>query len=122
MQKHTININVTTDKDHNPEHIDWTASGSANDENPNPTKAFFLSLWDPEKNTALHIDLWTKRFRVDEMNSFIAQTLITMADTYNRATKDNELTNDLKEFAQQFKLKADAKVKAQNEQKQNQKA
>ncbi|MEP6465899.1 MAG: hypothetical protein ABJB05_06320 [Parafilimonas sp.] len=39
---------------------------------------------------------------VDEMADFFYQTLSTMADTYNRATRHQELTDEMKEFAKTF--------------------
>lgn len=105
MEKHSININVLLDKDKMPEHIDWSASGSNQDTNPQ-AKAFMLSLWDGAEKTALRMDLWTKHMMVDEMYDFLFQTLITMADTCQRSTRNEELSNELKEFAYHFKKKA----------------
>jgi len=39
---------------------------------------------------------------VDEMADFYYQTFMTMADTYARATRQTELVNDIKKFAQEF--------------------
>jgi hypothetical protein len=39
---------------------------------------------------------------VDEMADFYYQTLMTMADTFQRATKQTELTDEMKVFAQNF--------------------
>jgi len=33
-----------------------------------------------------------------------------MADTYTRATRDSELSEEMKTFAREFKKKADAKI------------
>lgn len=117
MTKHQIAINVTLDSEQLPEHIDWNATGSTQ-ESPTAAKAFLLSLWDPAEKTALRIDLWTKRMMVDEMNDFFFQSLMTMADTYVRATKNEELGKELEAFARQFKQKADEKM-MQDEQNQN---
>jgi gliding motility-associated protein GldC len=61
-----------------------------------------LAFWDGADKTALRIDLWTKDMMVDEMADFYYQTFMTMAETYFRATKDQQLTNDMKEFAKDF--------------------
>lgn len=106
MNKHNININVSLDNEKMPEHIDWNASGSGND-SPTQAKAFMLSLWDGQEKTAMRIDLWTKRMMVDEMNDFFFQTMMTMADTFNRATRNETLANEFKDFARSFKKKAD---------------
>jgi len=39
---------------------------------------------------------------VDEMADFFYQTFMTMADTYERATRHTELVADLKNFANHF--------------------
>ena len=39
---------------------------------------------------------------VDEMADFFYQTFMTMAETYQRATQDQGLTNDMKQFAKDF--------------------
>ncbi|MFT4062088.1 MAG: gliding motility protein GldC [Edaphocola sp.] len=109
MEKHAININVVLDNERMPEHIDWNASGS-NSENAQPAKGVLLSLWDGKEKTALRIDLWTKKMMVDEMNDFFFQTLMTMADTYTRATRNEDLSEELKTFARDFKKKADLKI------------
>jgi gliding motility-associated protein GldC len=106
MTNHNININVHLDNEHMPEHIEWNASDSA-EANPQQAKAVLLSLWDGSEKTALRIDLWTKKMMVDEMNDFFFQTLMTLADTYNRATRNDELTEEMKNFAKEFKKKAD---------------
>jgi hypothetical protein len=39
---------------------------------------------------------------VDEMADFYYQTLMGMADTFIRATQDQELANEMKDFAKSF--------------------
>lgn len=101
MDQSTITIDVILDRDKTPENILWSASNSTVD-NKQKAKAVMLSLWDGTDKTALRIDLWTKEMMVDEMADFFYQTLMTMADTYNRATKHTELVNDMKNFAKDF--------------------
>lgn len=115
MEKHSININVYLDNEKMPEHIDWNATGSAENE-PQQAKAFIASFWDPKERTALRMDLWTKKMMVDEMNDFFFQTLFTMANTYERATQNKDLANDIKNFAQEFQKKAQEKLMENNEQ------
>lgn len=111
MTNHNIKLNIHLDNENMPEHIDWEASGGTA-EAPSPAKAFLLSIWDPQEKTALKIDLWTKKMMVDEMNDFFFQTLMTMSDTFLRATRNEELSGEMKEFAKNFKKKADAKLMA----------
>ena len=101
MPKSSIVINVELDNGRVPQKIDWSASESTV-ENPQEAKAFLLSLWDGAEKTALRIDLWTGKMMVDEMADFYYQTIMTMADTFDRATKNTELVSDMKNFAKQF--------------------
>jgi len=61
-----------------------------------------LSFWDGAEKTALRIDLWTKDMMVDEMADFFFQTMMTMADTYGRATNDKDAVEEMKKFSQDF--------------------
>ena len=83
------------------ETIKWNASDSTV-ENAQKAKAMMLSFWDGAEKTALRIDLWTKDMMVDEMADFFYQTMMTMADTYGRATNHTEVVGDMKKFAQGF--------------------
>ncbi|GAC1455785.1 MAG: gliding motility protein GldC [Chitinophagaceae bacterium] len=101
MMQSTITIEVELDKDKVPQHISWSASDSTADK-AQKSKAMMLSFWDGADKAALRIDLWTKEMMVDEMADFYYQTMMTMADTFNRATKNAELVNDMKNFAGSF--------------------
>lgn len=87
-----------------PEDISWTASESSFNE-ARKAKAMILSFWDGEDKSALRIDLWTRKMMVDEMADFFFQTMMSMADTYERATRQTELVNEMKRFAQDFHRK-----------------
>ena|SRR5438067_1445545 len=101
MAKSTITINVELDEQKIPSNIEWKATDSTV-EKPQQAKALMLSLWDGADKTALRIDLWTRKMMVDEMADFYYQTLMTMADTLEKATRLTELTNEMKAHAQQF--------------------
>lgn len=101
MSKSTITIDVNMDKDRMPESISWNASDTTVT-NSQKAQAMMLSFWDGGEKTALRIDLWTKEMMVDEMTDFFYQTFMTMADTYDRATKNKEIVNDMKKFAVDF--------------------
>jgi len=95
-----IELNVELDENRVPEKIHWTAQdgGITNEE----AKAMMLSVWDPKKQETLRIDLWTKDMPVDEMKLFFHQTLVTMSDTYLRATQDEKMTATMKDFCDYF--------------------
>src|ERR1700733_10174007 len=104
MTESTININVLLDADKVPQEISWSASGSTA-ESPQKAKAMFVAFWDAVDKSAMRIDLWTKDMMVDEMADFYYQVLATMGDTFQRATKYEALSNDIKIFAQEFHKK-----------------
>jgi len=101
MNRSTITIDVTLDNDRVPESIEWKASDTGA-ENKQKARAMMLSFWDGAEKTALRIDLWTKEMMVDEMVDFFYQTMMTMADTYGRATSDQQQVETLKKFAREF--------------------
>ncbi|MEP7256763.1 MAG: gliding motility protein GldC [Flavitalea sp.] len=97
----TIKIDVSLDDRRMPEKISWTASDSSAD-SARKAKAMILSFWDGADKSALRIDLWTKDMMVDEMTDFMYQTMMSMAESYERATQQPELSNEMKKFAQHF--------------------
>ncbi|MFM2360994.1 MAG: gliding motility protein GldC [Bacteroidota bacterium] len=101
MEKSTITIDVLLDPDKIPQQINWSASASTA-ENAQKAKAMCLAFWDGADKSALRIDLWTKDMMMDEMAEFYYQMLMTMADTFNRSTHQQELTDDMKRFAKNF--------------------
>ncbi|HET6253836.1 MAG TPA: gliding motility protein GldC [Puia sp.] len=101
MATSSISIDVTLDKDRVPEEIRWNATDSSSG-NARKAKAMMLAFWDGADKTALRIDLWTKEMMVDEMADFFYQTFMTMAETYQRATQDQALVSDMKQFARDF--------------------
>ena len=103
----TINVNVTLDENKIPEKLTWTAQdgGISNEE----AKAVMLSVWDSKSQESLRIDLWTKDMPVDEMKLFFHQTLVSMSDTFNRATQDEKMTATMKDFCDYFAEKLELK-------------
>jgi len=101
MNNSNISIDVALDDDKVPQQITCKASASTADE-AQSAKAIMLSLWDGADRTAMRIDLWTREMMIDEMAHFYYQTIMTMADSFNRATKNADLVNDMKTFARDF--------------------
>lgn len=104
MYQSKITIEVNRDENKLVNKIAWNATDSSM-EDEQTAKALMLSFWDNAEKTALRIDLWTKDMMVDEMTDFMYQTMITMADTYERATKYKDLSADMKTFAKQWMQK-----------------
>lgn len=113
MKQSTIQIDVSLDDQKIPQGIAWNTSDSSA-ENTRKAKAFLLSLWDGQEKTALRIDLWTSDMMVDEMEDFFYQTLVTMADTYQRATGYADLSDEIKMFARNLYDKSRARQMKEN--------
>ena len=101
MTKSTITFDVMTDENRVPASIAWSATDT-HAENAQKAKAMMISFWDGAEKAALRIDLWTKDMMVDEMADFFFQTMMTMADTYGRATQYTEQVEEMKKFAHDF--------------------
>jgi gliding motility-associated protein GldC len=101
MAKSSIVIDVDLNDSKIPQSIEWKATDSTL-EKPQKAKAIMLSLWDGAEKAALRIDLWTEKMMVDEMADFYYQTFMTMADTFEKATRQTDLVNDMKGFAKEF--------------------
>ena len=102
MVKHKSNISIKVSLDENkvPEELNWSAEdGGVNNE---PTKAIMLSVWDHNAQEMLKIDLWTKDMPMDHMKKFYYQIYMSMADSFERATTDTEMSQDMKDFARYF--------------------
>lgn len=108
-----IQIQVGLDNDRIPENIEWRATDSSESDRFQQAKAMMIAFWDGGDKTALRIDLWTKQMMVDEMADFFFQTLMTMADTYQRATPYKDQADDLRAFAKDFYKKFEEKQKAE---------
>jgi gliding motility-associated protein GldC len=113
MTESTIQIQVDLDENKMPAAISWSAPDPS-PENTRKAKAFLLSLWDGSDKASLRIDLWTKDMMVDEMEDFFYQTLMGMADTYQRATRHDDVAAGLKNFAKDFYQKSRAQQLKEN--------
>jgi gliding motility-associated protein GldC len=111
-----INIKVNLDDEKMPEQLQWQATDSSQPD-WQQCKAMMLALWDGAERTALRIDLWTRKMMVDEMNDFFFQTFMTMADTYKRATNQEEIAQNIRKFAHDFRKTADDAMAAAEDQK-----
>ncbi len=105
-----INIAVTLDEKLIPEKIMWDATDSSI-AGWKECRAMLLSMWDHKATSGLSIELWTKEMTVEEMNLFFFQTLMTLSDTFERATMNKESAADMKAFAKNFLEKIKAKEK-----------
>ena len=95
-----ITLRVGLDENRIPEKLDWSAEdGGMDNEEAN---AMVLSVWDSKNQESLKIDLWTKDMPVDEMKTFFHQTLVSLSDTFLKATQDEKMTATMKDFCAYF--------------------
>ncbi len=99
-----IHIEVKRNNDLDIEHINWSATEAPSDKHE--AKAMLLAFWDAASRQSLRIDLWTKDMTIHDMNDFFFQTFLSMADTYKRATNNQDLAAEMKHFARAFAEKA----------------
>ncbi len=95
-----INIRVGLNENNLPIAIQWSAQ-DGNIENAD-SKAFLLSLWDAQEKNTLKMDLWTKDMSIEEMKQFFHQSLLTLADTFERATGEHLICEDLRDYCYHF--------------------
>ena len=109
MSTKTSEINFTIGLDENqvPENIAWSAKDGGVEQEE--TKAIMLSVWDSKAKESMRIDLWTKDMPVDEMKIFYHQTLVSMADTFQRATGDEKMADTMRDFCEYFAEKLELK-------------
>ena len=95
-----ISIKVGLNENNLPIGMKWTATDG--DVQNADAKAMLLSLWDSKDNNTMKIDLWTKDMTVDEMKQFFHQTLLTMADSFEKATGESNICDDLRDYCYHF--------------------
>jgi gliding motility-associated protein GldC len=97
MKKSEIKFTITRDDKKVPEKIVWSASDI---QEQTATNAIMIALWDAREKNTLRIDLWTKNMMKEEMKKFYHQSLLFMADNFERATGDVEASQAMRNFAQ----------------------
>lgn len=99
MKTSEIKLSVHLDENKVPERIDWEAEDGGM---RSSSKAVLLSLWDSEEKNTLRIDLWTKEMSLEEMKAFFHQNILTMADTFERATGEGKMAAQMRDFGAYF--------------------
>lgn len=95
-----IELSIDLNENNVPDTIKWTAQDS--DVKDKQSKAFLLSIWDAKEQNTLRIDLWTADLTVDEMKQFFHQSLLSMADTFEKATGEQNICEDLRDYCYHF--------------------
>ncbi len=99
-----IRFKIGLDEKNVPLDIKWMATDSKNNE-LRDCKSIMISIWDIVQNETLKIDLWTNDMTTDEMHSQFFQTLLSMSESYAKATGNPFAVEEMKKFAQQLAKK-----------------
>ncbi|MDZ4750923.1 MAG: gliding motility protein GldC [Flavobacteriales bacterium] len=99
MKTSDIQITIALDENHVPETMSWSASDGEKDVQ---TKAIILALWEKDMANTARIDLWTKDMHVDEMKQFVHQTILTLADSFQKATGETAMAATMRDFCEYF--------------------
>ncbi len=100
-----IKFLIKLDDKGTPDEIYWSASDS-DIEGFVPCDSLMISVWDRSEKNTMSVDLWTKEMQVGEMNSHYYFTLMKMADTYGKATSNQDLSDMIRGFAAEFAKRA----------------
>lgn len=109
MQNKEIKINIDI-TDGVVDSINWQASDFDNNKKVE-SKAFMLAIWDKEKKSTLKVDLWTKDMRLDEMKHFFYESLMSMSESFLKATGEKNIVEDLRDYCAHFADKMKIKTK-----------
>lgn len=107
-----IKFTVELDENNVPDKIYWQAS-DADFEGDKACDSIFISIWDKEKKNSLSIDLWTNKMEIGEMDAHFYFTFMKMAETYYKSTKDQEMSQLIVNFAQEFAKKLEEKANSE---------
>jgi len=100
LKKEKFSIDVLMDENLIPEDLQWSSSqGNGQSEK---ASAALIYLWNAQKNETFSLDLWTKKMSVDEMNKMMFQTIMTLANSYEKATSEDQLANAMRDFGEFF--------------------
>lgn len=100
-----IKVQIGLNDNNLPIRMKWTATDGNVDNQE--ARAMLLSLWDPNEKNTMKIDLWTKDMSVEEMKQFFHQTLLTLSDTFEKATGEHNICEDLRDYCYHFADKMD---------------
>ena len=99
-----IKLKIKLDENRIPENISWESS-----EKKDPARdvsSMLLSVWDKKEKNTHAIPLWTKDMIIEDLKLHVFQTIMTMGESYNQATKDTEMYNYIKDLGFAFGEKA----------------
>jgi gliding motility-associated protein GldC len=103
-----IKIQILLDENRIPEKLSWAAvEGGVELEE---AKAVILSVWNSDEKSTKSIELWTKDMAIDDMKIFFHQTLLSMTETFQKATGDEKMSATMQDFCDYFAEKLELKL------------
>ncbi len=99
MRNEEIKISITLDDNNIPEKLSWQATQH---DTGAEIKAMFLSVWDAKEQNSMRIDLWNKEMQVDEMKHFVHQMILTLADSFEKATNEKKMADTMRDFCDYY--------------------
>ena len=98
--KQNIKFEVELDENYLPINIDMYADdNAANEDN---IKSLMISAWAANTKETLRIDLWTKDMPVNDMFIMYHQTMMSMANSLEKATGKDKLAAALRDYCDFF--------------------
>jgi len=108
MKKKEIKFIIELDENNLPHKIEWEAS-DAEFPGRRECSSMMIRLWDKKENNTMNIDLWTSEMLVQHMAIHYFHNLLSMAETYQRATGNVVVSEAIRQFAYQFAQQAGLK-------------
>ena len=96
-----LTILVNMDENHIPEEITWKSIENEKT-SEKIAKAALLMFWDKAEQNTMSLDLWTKEMSIEEMSKFFFQIYMTMADTFEKATSEDQIALAMRDFGEFF--------------------
>lgn len=105
-----IQLRIQLDDKSVPVSIQWRATDGPQEYQA--CDAVLLSIWDPKARSTLSFDLWTSGLTVDEMNFFVLERLLKLAQTHRNSTNGSEISEMIREFSQRLAGKLEELAKS----------
>ncbi len=96
-----VSVKVELDENQVPVEIKWSAT-DVKDQGERTSKAMMMAMWDKEEENSLRMDLWTTEMTIDEMKKFYHQSFSAMADSFERSTGEDGMSEAIRDFAAFF--------------------
>ena len=101
MPNKEIKFTLEMDENNFPLRITWEAT-DAGFEGQRECTSMMINVWDEQENNTMNIHLWTRQMLVNNMNAHYVHSLMQMAESYQRATRNQKLAGRIRDFAREF--------------------